>query len=73
MAKNQHVVPNRGGWSVKSAGSSRAAKTFTTQRDAIAHAREVAKRQGSELYIHGTDGRIRDRDSYGNDRFPPKG
>lgn len=73
MAKNQHVVPNGSGWSVKSAGASRAAKTFTTQRAAIAHGREAAKKQKSELYIHGEDGRIRARDSYGNDRFPPKG
>jgi hypothetical protein len=25
------------------------------------------------LYIHGQDGRIRERNSYGNDPYPPKG
>ena len=28
--------------------------------------------QKSEVVIHGTDGRIRDKDSYGNDPMPPK-
>ena len=73
MAKNQHVVPNGGRWSVRSAGATRVAKTFTTQGEAIAHGREAAKKQGSELFIHGRDGRIRDRDSYGHDPHPPKG
>lgn len=26
-----------------------------------------------ELFIHGTNGRIRGRNSYGNDPYPPKG
>jgi len=29
--------------------------------------RKIAKNQGTELYIHGKDGLIRERDSYGND------
>ena len=29
--------------------------------------------QESELFIHGKNGRIRERDSYGNDPFPPRG
>ena len=31
---------------------------------AIAKAKEIAVRQGAELYIHGRDGRIRERSSY---------
>lgn len=75
MAKRgQHVVPNSsGGWAVRKAGSSRASKTFDTQSAAIATARTLAKKQGTELYIHGRDGKIRARDSYGNDPHPPKG
>ena len=73
MAKNQHVVPNGSGWSVRSAGASRAAKTYPTQREAIDHARETAQKNKSELYIHGADGRIRERNSYGNDPHPPRG
>lgn len=71
--KGQHVVPNGGGWSVRKAGSSRASGTFSTQGEAIERARDIARNQGSELYIHGRDGRIRERDSYGNDPHPPKG
>ena len=72
-AKAQHVVPNGCNWSIRKAGSSRATKTFATQQEAIKKAREIAKQQGTELYIHGRDGRIRERDSYGNDPARRKG
>lgn len=71
--KGQHVVPSGGKWSVRSAGARRASGTFETQREAIHDARERARRQGTELYIHGRDGRIRDRSSFGRDPHPPKG
>lgn len=73
MSKNQHVVPNGSKWNVRSAGAARASGTFSTQEEAIARAREIASRHGSELYIHGRDGRIRERNSYGRDPHPPKG
>jgi hypothetical protein len=69
----QHVVPNGSKWSVRRAGASKASGTFNTQREAIDRARDVARNQKTELFIHGRDGRIRERDSYGNDRHPPKG
>ena len=69
----QHVVPNGGKWSVRRAGSSKASGTFSTQKEAIERARDVARNQGTEVFIHGRDGRIRERDSYGNDPHPPKG
>lgn len=72
-AKGQHVVPNGGKWSVRKAGSSRVTSTYTTQGEAIREARKIAKNQGTELYIHGRDGRIRERDSYGNDPVKSKG
>jgi len=71
--KGQHVVPNKGKWSVRRAGASRTSGTYDTQREAIEKARDRARNQGTELYIHGRDGRIRERDSYGRDPFPPKG
>lgn len=71
--KGQHVVPNGNGWSVRSAGASRAAGTYETQREAVDVARNRARQQGTELYIHGRDGRIRERVSYGTDPLPPKG
>lgn len=71
--KGQHVVPSDGKWSVRSAGAKRASGTFSTQKEAIDNAREKARQQGTELYIHGRDGRIRERSSFGRDPYPPKG
>jgi Uncharacterized protein conserved in bacteria (DUF2188) len=73
MGKNQHVVPHAQGWAVKSAGAGRAASVHARQSDAIDAARAAAKTQHSELLVHGRDGQIRAKDSYGSDRFPPKG
>ncbi|MBF0169050.1 MAG: DUF2188 domain-containing protein [Alphaproteobacteria bacterium] len=71
--RNQHVVPHNDGWAVKSEGASRATAVHNTQQEAIDHARSIARHQEAELLIHGTNGQIRARDSYGNDPFPPKG
>ena len=69
---NQHVTPKGNQWQVKGAGNSRATKLFDTQKDAIEYGREIARNQQSELVIHGRNGQIRDKDSYGNDPCPPK-
>ena len=71
--KSQHVVPRGGKWAVRKAGAGRTHGTFDTQKEAIHEARKRAQNQGTELYIHGRDGRIRERDSYGSDPHPPKG
>ena len=71
--RNQHVVPHADGWAVRGAGSSRATKVVDTQREAIDIARSIAQNQQSEMLIHGENGRIRERNSYGNDPYPPKG
>jgi hypothetical protein len=71
--KGQHVVPNSGKWSVKKAGASKATSTHATQGEAIKAATAIAKNQKTELYIHGRDGRIRERNTYGDDPHPPKG
>jgi len=74
MAKRgQHVVPTAGGWSVRKAGSSKATSTHATQTEAIEAAVKIARIQQTERYIHGRDGRIRERSSYGKDSFSPKG
>lgn len=71
--RNQHVVPHDDGWAVRGAGSQRASSVHGTQRAAIEAAREIARNQRTELFIHGRDGRIRERDSHGGDPFPPRG
>lgn len=73
MKKNQHVVPASGKWAVKGEGNSRNTKITRTQREAIDVARKIARKEQSELIIHGKNGRICEKDSYGNDPFPPKG
>ena len=72
MGKSQHVVPVDGDWGVRGEGNSRLTSIHDTQAEAIAAAREIAINQGSEVVIHRRDGRIRDKDSYGNDPFPPR-
>lgn len=72
-SKGQHVVPRGSSWGVLSSGAERVSRLYPTQKEAIDQARDRAKRDGSELYIHGRDGRIRERNTYGNDPFPPKG
>ena len=74
MGKNQHVTTHPfGGWQVKGAGNSRATKRTTTQAEARAVARSIAINQKSEVVVHGRNGQIRAKDSYGNDPFPPRG
>lgn len=74
MGKNQHVTPHPdGGWQVKSAGNSMVTIRTDTQAEAITIARGIAHNQESELFIHGVNGQIRERDSYGHDPYPPKG
>ncbi|MGG4143869.1 DUF2188 domain-containing protein [Paenibacillus algorifonticola] len=74
MKKNQHVTPHRdGGWQVKGAGNDRATARTNTQAEAIVRATEIARNQQSEVVIHRVDGQIRDKNSYGNDPYPPKG
>ncbi|MDG6135643.1 DUF2188 domain-containing protein [Lactococcus petauri] len=41
--------------------------------EAINKATQIAKNKNSEMFIHGRNGQIRERNSYGNDPFPPKG
>lgn len=71
--KNQHVVKHPDGWAVKGAGNSKATKVTRTQKEAADVAREIAKNQKSELLIHGRNGRIREKDSHGNDPRNIKG
>jgi Uncharacterized protein conserved in bacteria (DUF2188) len=72
MANNVHVVPSDGGWDVRVEGRP-PARHFETQNEAIRAGRELARGNRSEHILHGRDGRIRQRDSYGRDPFPLRG
>lgn len=75
MAKNEHhVVPNtsRGGWDVKRSGAQKASIHTETKVEAVKIGRIMSQRARSELVIHGSDGRIQQKDSHGNDPCPPR-
>lgn len=71
--KNQHVVPKGADWALRGAGNEKVTKIVSTQKEAIKIARDIAINQGSEMFIHGENGQIRERNTYGKDNFPPKG
>ena len=74
MGKSQHVTPHpSGGWQVKGAGNQRATVRTKTQAESMSVARKIAINNRSERVVHGTDGRIREKNSYGKDPYPPKG
>lgn len=71
--RNVHTVPHEDGWANVRPGSDRASSVHPTQAEAIERGREIAQNAGVEHVIHGTNGRIRESNSYGNDPHPPKG
>lgn len=69
-----HVVSNpSGGWAVRKEGAGRASKRFASKEDAIRYARSICQGARVDLVVHQTDGTIRQKDSYGDDRNPPRG
>ncbi len=73
MAKsNVHVTFKNNVWNVKSEGTSKPCNTYDTKSEALARGRQVAQNKGVELVIHGKNGRIQDKDSFGKDSCPPK-
>lgn len=74
MAGHQHVVKQQDGWAVKGEGNSRyTVRGIATQEEARQRAEQIARNKGSDVIIHRPNGQIRDRDSSGNDPFPPRG
>ncbi|CAG2140911.1 hypothetical protein D3C81_1262060 [compost metagenome] len=67
MQTNLHVVPHGSGWDVIHEGARYAESHHATQDEAIQAGTGLARRQKVELLIHGVDGKIRERDSYGHD------
>jgi len=72
MASNIHVVLVDNKWAVKMEGNSIPLAICPTQELARQAAVPIAKVMRSEVVIHRPDGTIRDKDSYGNDPFPPR-
>lgn len=71
---NHHITKRPDGkWQVKGEGNKRASVITDTQKEAIDLERKISRNHHGELFIHGVDGKIRARDSHGNDPFPPRG
>lgn len=71
--RNVHTVPTGDGWANRREGAKRASSRHATKAEAQAAGRELAKRDRVEHLIHNKDGNIGQRNSYGNDPYPPKG
>ena len=70
---NYSTTKHDDGWAVKREGTSRATTVYENQEDAWTEARRRARGAGGEAYLQGRDGRIRARNTYGKDPYPPKG
>ncbi|MBW5448940.1 DUF2188 domain-containing protein [Cohnella sp. CFH 77786] len=49
-------------WAVRGAGNEKLTRITETKRESTGIARQISKNQGSELFIHGRDGKIQSRD-----------
>jgi hypothetical protein len=72
--KNIHVprTPDSK-WRLVREGATRSSGIFDTQEEAIQQGIDYAKIDRVELFIHRVDGKIRERNTYGHDPYPPKG
>ena len=73
MGKNQHVVSEGERWAVKAEGASEPFAVFKTQSEAWEKAKSIARKERSEALLHGKDGQIRARNTYGSDPRRSKG
>ena len=62
-----------GKWESKREGAKRASKVTDTQEQAWAYSREKARGSHGEALLKDSKGKIRARNTYGNDPFPPGG
>ena len=73
MGKNQHVVSHGERWAVEAEGASEPFAVFKTQSEAWEKAKSIARKERSEALLHGKDGQIRARNTYGSDPRRSKG
>ena len=73
--KSIHILYDKdggGSWKVKRIGAHGNEGVFSTKDEAFFHAREIARENDTEVIIHGQDGLIRERQSYGQDPYAAK-
>jgi predicted NUDIX family NTP pyrophosphohydrolase len=59
-----HVVPDGEDWAIEVEGDGVPTSSYSTEEDATAAARELAREEGAGLEVHGADGDVKLRDSY---------
>jgi hypothetical protein len=72
-AKPVHTVPHEDGWANRREGSDRVSRVYPTKDEAQDAGRDTARNEHTEHIVHNRDGKIGERNSYGNDPFPPRG
>jgi hypothetical protein len=73
MGKDQHVVSLGNRWAVKEEGAAEPFAVFKTQSEAWEKAKSIARKERTEAFLHGRDGQIRERNTYGHDPTRHKG
>ena len=74
MAKGDiDTVPHGDGWANRVEGNQRVSNTAKTKAAAQKQGREMARKARVEHHIHNKDGRVGQRNSYGNDPRRSKG
>lgn len=68
-----HTVHRDGSWYNQVEGNERASSRHARKEEAVARGRQLAINNRSEHLVHGLDGRIQYRNSYGGDPYPPAG
>jgi hypothetical protein len=73
MGNNINTQPNGDGkWENRKDNAKKASNVFDTKAEAVEAGKAQAQRERSEHTIKGLDGRIQNKNSYGNDPNPPK-
>jgi uncharacterized protein (TIGR02271 family) len=65
-----HIEPRDGEWTVIREGNQRATSTHPTQSEAAESGKELARRDSTEFFLHGQDGRIREHRDYREEQTP---
>jgi hypothetical protein len=67
-----HTVYKEGEWVNEVEGKGELGR-FRTKEEAVSAGRDAAKARVTEHLIHHIDGTLAERNSYGNDPYPPAG
>jgi hypothetical protein len=62
--RNQHVLPFGNGWVVQTEGQKTISIITSRQSDAISFARDIARKEKTEVFIHGRNGKVREKNNF---------